>query len=191
MNYTTSTSEVNGVNLEQLGQAVQSIQENPRAGDYRFYTETRWVNGAVSLSEVIRWKKESEGSPAQKFVAHEIYTDEPAGLLGTDTAANPVETVLAGLAGCLVIGLSYNAAARGIKIEELKIRLEGSLNLQGFLGLDSSVRPGYDLIRLVFDIRSQADPQEIRQLIDHVQKTSPVLDIITQPVPLHTSLHIQ
>ncbi len=190
MSNETLYREVNGVNLEHLGQAVQSIQENPRAGDYRFYTETRWESGAVSQTQVKRWISGEEGQPARQYTAHEIWIDEPAGLLGTDTSANPVETILAGLAGCLAIGVSYNAAARGIELEELRISLEGSLNLQGFLGLDREVRPGYDNILLDFHIKSPAAPEAIHDLIRYVRETSPVLDIISNPVPVQVGVQL-
>lgn len=184
MSSTVLENVVNGVSLASLGEAVTAIQQNPRAGDYAFTTETEWKNGAVSNTRIFRWVKEPGQEKAAQLPSHEILIDEPQGLLGSDSAANPVETILAGLAGCLAIGISYNAAARGINIESLKIRSEGFLNLQGFLGLDASVRPGYDRIGLKVSLKTDADESAVASLLQHVKATSPVLDIISNPVPV-------
>jgi len=41
------------------------------------------------------------------------------------------------------------AAARGIKLDEVESRLEGVLDLHGFLGLSESVRNGFEDVKAV------------------------------------------
>ena len=61
-------------------------------------------------------------------------------LLGEDEAANPVEYLLAGLAGCVTTSLVAHAAARGVKIDSIESTLEGDIDLQGLLQLDEKDR---------------------------------------------------
>jgi len=42
----------------------------------------------------------------------------------------------------------YHAAAHGIKIEQVESSLHGDLDLRGFLGLDRTIRNGYQRIGL-------------------------------------------
>jgi uncharacterized OsmC-like protein len=58
------------------------------------------------------------------------------------------------LAGCLTTSLVYHAAARAIKIDEVEAKLEGDLDLHGFLGMSENVRNGYDSIRVTFKIKA-------------------------------------
>ena len=51
---------------------------------------------------------------------------------------------MAALNACLSVGYAASAAAMGIQLEKLEIETEGQLDLRGFLGLDSTVKPGYE-----------------------------------------------
>lgn len=106
-------------------------------------------------------------------------------LLGKDQGANPVEFVLHALAACLTTSLVYHAAARGIRIESIESRLEGDLDLQGFLGLSEQVRRGYKQIRANFTIKSEASAEELEALT----KFSPVYDIVSNPVPVSIQIN--
>jgi hypothetical protein len=66
--------------------------------------------------------------------------------------------------------------------------LEGDLDLHAFLGLSDKVRPGYENIRLSYRVKSDATREKLEALCDYVQKTSPVLDIIRNPVPVTVDL---
>jgi uncharacterized OsmC-like protein len=99
-----------------------------------------------------------------------------------------VEAVLHALASCLAVGFVYNAAAQGIQVESLTLRLEGDLDLHPFLGLSDKTRPGYENIKLTYRVKSDAPRAKIVELCDYVQKTSPVLDILRNPVPVTVSL---
>jgi uncharacterized OsmC-like protein len=92
--------------------------------------------------------------------------------------------VLHALASCLTTSLVYHAAAKGIKIEEVESRLEGDLDLRGFLGLSNDVRKGYHNIRVTFRVKSDASAETLRELCRY----SPVFDIVSNPVPVLVSL---
>ncbi len=66
--------------------------------------------------------------------------------------------------------------------------LQGDLDLHAFLGLSEQTRPGYENIRLTYRVKSDAPREKIVELCNYVQKTSPVLDIIRNPVPVTVAL---
>ena len=51
----------------------------------------------------------------------------------------------------------YHAAARGIKIEEVESQVEGDVDVRGFLGLDPSVRNGFQNIRMTLAIHADVN----------------------------------
>jgi uncharacterized OsmC-like protein len=110
--------------------------------------------------------------------------DEPPVLLGANHGPNAVEAVLHALASCVAVGVAYNAAAQGIEIRSLEFDLEGQLDLHGFLGLSPDIRPGYRDIRVTYRIDSDATAEKVDELCAYAQNTSPVLDIVTNPVPV-------
>ena len=65
----------------------------------------------------------------------------------------PVEMILAGLASCLTAGIGNIAAARGVELTSVRSTVEGEVDLQGILGLDNSVRRGFQKIRVDFDVQ--------------------------------------
>ncbi len=95
-----------------------------------------------------------------------------------------MEYVLHALAACLTTSMVYHAAARGIEIKSVQCTLEGDLDLRGFLGLDPNVRKGYQDIRVVFDVQSNATPEQLAELAAF----SPVRDTITNGVPVEVKI---
>jgi hypothetical protein len=70
----------------------------------------------------------------------------------------------------------YHAAVRGIKLEEVDSKVEGDMDLRGFLGLSDEVRPGCHEIRINFWVRTASENlQTLRELI----KLSPVYDVVS------------
>src|SRR6266702_414278 len=66
--------------------------------------------------------------------------------------------------------------------------LEGDIDLHGFLGLSEQIRPGYQNIRVSYRVKSDAPREKLEELCEYVQKTSPVLDIISNPIPVSVTL---
>ncbi|MDR7426031.1 MAG: OsmC family protein [Armatimonadota bacterium] len=183
----TSQAVVNGVDVGQLVATVEAIKANPDLARFTFRATSEWVTGGRSRTEIRGFygAGQEDTSRARPFV---LEGDEPPVLLGTNAAPNAVEAVLHALASCLAVGFIYNAAARGIKVERLQFALEGDLDLRGFLGLSDRVRPGYQKIRLSYQVKADAPREEIVALCDYVQKTSPVLDVLRNPVSVSVSL---
>jgi len=184
---TKIANKMNGVNVDQLVGTIDAIKQNPDLARCKFRAETEWVNGGHSRTKIQSFYAagQEDTSRTRPFV---IEGDEPPVLLGENHGANAVEAVLHALASCLSVGFVYNAAAMGIRVDSLSFKLEGDLNLHAFLGLSDKTRPGYENIKLSYRIKSDAPREKIIELCDYVQKTSPVLDIIRNPVPVTVSL---
>lgn len=171
----------NGVDVDKLLATIDAIKANPDLANFQFRAETEWKSGGHSRTQIqsFHGAGAEDTSRSNPFA---VEADEPPVLLGSNAGPNAVEIVLAGLASCLAVGFAYNAAARGIRIEELTLRLAGNVDLHGFLGLSEAVRPGYRDIRVTCRVKSDASREQLVELCEHVQKTSPVLDIIRNPV---------
>ena len=182
----TNTQTVNGVDVRRLTATIDAIKKNPELARFTFRCQSRWNGGARSTTTIDTFR--GAGSEQQHASTHTLEVDEPYALLGTDTAQNPVETVLAALTSCLAVGFAYNAAAQGIEIEDLAFQLEGEVDTNAFLGLRDDVRPGYESLRVRYQVKSPASREQLVALGEYVQRTSPVLDIIANPVPVTIEL---
>lgn len=184
---TQTVSYLNGVNVDQLVGTIGAIQENPEIAKFQFRSNTKWVSGGHSRTTIQSFYGAGgeDTSRSEPFV---LEGDEPPVLLGENAGPNAVEAVLHALASCLSVGYIYNAAALGIHIEDLEFELEGDIDLHGFLGLSETVRPGYENIKLTYHVTSDAPREKLEELCAYVQKTSPVLDIIRNPVPVSITL---
>lgn len=173
--------ERNGVNVDQLIGTIEAVKEDADVAKFQFRSETKWVNGGHCKTEFKNFygAKTEDTSRMESIV---IEGDEPAVLLGKDHGANAVEAVLHALASCLSVGFVYNASAQGITVESLDFSLEGNIDLHAFLGLSETMRPGYENISVKYRVKADAPREKLVELCNYVQKTSPVLDIIRNPV---------
>ncbi len=183
MSQATMSGTINGVDVERMGATVQAVQHNPALAGFHFRATNQWINGGHNRSTIKSFygAGQEDTLRTKPFV---LDADEPPVLLGRDQGANPAEYVLHALAACLTSSMVYHAAARGIRIESMESTLEGDLDLQGFLGLSGQIRPGYKEIRAHFTVKSDASPEQLRELAQF----SPVYDIISNPVPVN--IHI-
>jgi hypothetical protein len=89
-----------------------------------------------------------------------------------------------------------NAAVRNIKIDDIKIDLEGEIDLPGFLGLEAPEKlkmdklPGFKNITAKVSIKSAADKKTLQELHKHVLSTSPVGMTLSRPVALRAELEV-
>ena len=167
------TNRLNDVDIEAVAGLAGHITEIPDSAQTTWSADVRWAGGFRSEATV------REFQPS--------LSDEPTGLGGTDTAPNPVEQLLAALGNCLAVGYAANATARGIAIDDLRIRLDGDLNLESFLGVKPG-HAGFHDIRATVDIDSSADRDALEDLHRHVLETSPVGHTLKASIPVSVSL---
>jgi len=133
----------------------------------------------------VRWTGAFRSEAAVREFAP-IGSDEPRSLGGTDSAPNPVEQLLGSLGNCLAVGYAANASAAGIAIRDLRIDLDGDLDLHAFLGL-SDGHPGFSAIRVTVHLDTDADEAAVAELHAKVAATSPVGRTLSQPIPVQIS----
>src|SRR5512146_2236596 len=156
---------VNGLETEKLMQVVETVKANWEVGRTVWKASTTWKGGF------------KVATCSREFT---LIADEPEMLCGTNTAANPVEMVLQAYGACLSIGYAMNAAVRGIRIDDIKIDLEGEIDLPGFLGLEPPEKlhmdklPGFKRITAKVKIKADVDAKTLQDLHKHVVGTSPV-----------------
>ncbi|NCC46120.1 MAG: OsmC family peroxiredoxin [Bacteroidia bacterium] len=118
----------------------------------------------------------------------DLIIDEPENLGGDDRGANPVEFVLAALAGCLNVVGNLIAKEMDFKISNLKFEIEGELNPMKFLGKSSAERAGYQNITAVVSGDTDADEKTIEEWLSRVEERCPVSDNLQNPTPVNIEL---
>ena len=108
--------------------------------------------------------------------------DHPEIFASEDRGITPIEYLLVGLSSCLTAGIASVAQNRGIQLRSVESKLEGKMDIQGILGMDSDVRNGYDDIKVTFEIDADASKEDIEAIVAQSQKRSAVYDALTNPV---------
>lgn len=172
----------NGVDVTALFETIDAVKGNPDIAQFQFRARNRWMGGDHNRSTIDGFygacQEMRHGEP------FELDNGEPAVLLGADRHPNPVEYVLHALVGCLTTTMVYHAAARGIGIERVDSRLEGDLDLRGFLGLSDKVRKGFHTVRVHMRVKSSATAAQLRELAQF----SPVFDIVSNSLPVEVEI---
>ena len=180
------STTLNGVDVDQLFGNIDAIKNTPALGKFKFRANNKWINGGQNQTTIKNFHGiQQEHSHADPF---ELDADEPPLLLGEDSGPNPVEYALTALASCVTTALVYHAAAKGIKLNSVEARLEGDIDLRGFLGISDDVKRGYNNIRMFYKIDADVPDDQLEELVQMGTKYSPVFDTITNPVNVTAQL---
>lgn len=169
----------NGVNVEALLGAREALTEAPEGAKFQWRASCEWKNGTHSHSTVEGFY--GLGEEQSHKTTFNFDADHPELFASEDNGATPVEYVLVGLASCLTAGVAAVAQHRNIQLRSVTAVLEGGMDVQGILGIDSDVRNGFDGIKISFKIDADATDKEIKALVAQSQKRSAVYDIVTNP----------
>ena len=178
---TTENPMRNGVDTATLFATLDAVRANTDIAKFQFRATNRWVSGTHNQSTIDGFygaMQEMRHIEPRTFDA-----DHPAVLVGNDNGPTPVEYLLHALAACLTAGIANIADARGVQLSEVSSTVEGDINLLGILGLDPSVRNGFQQIRVSFSLRGD-DPEKLRMIVDQSRARSAVFDVITNGVPV-------
>jgi uncharacterized OsmC-like protein len=179
----------NGIDVDQLIQTIDAIEGNPALGSFIFRAKSVWEDGTHNVGEISGFTHagSDDESRAAPFVLH---GDEPPVLLGSNNGPNAVELLLQALGFCYAVGFVANASARGIEITRMDYEVEGDLDVRPFLGLPGP-RPGFTGIRVRGVVSSpNATPEQLQDLCQYVQDTSPVRDSLANPIKVDTTLEV-
>jgi uncharacterized OsmC-like protein len=169
----------NGVNVEALLGAREALRSAPQAAKFTWRASCKWQNGTHSRTKVQGFH--GLGQEQQHKTEFSFEADHPEIFASEDLGITPVEYVLVGLASCLTAGVAAVAQNRGIQLRSVEAKLEGSMDIQGILGIDRDVRNGYDDIKVTFNIDADASKKDIEAIVAQSQKRSAVYDILTNP----------
>ena len=170
----------NGVNVQALLDAREALKDAPAATQFTWRASCKWVNGTYSEAKVSNFFGLGEEQTHKTETTFEA--DHPEIFASEDRGITPIEYLLVGLASCLTAGIASVAQNRGVQLRSVESKLEGQMDIQGILGMDSDVRNGYEDIKVVFDIDADASQEDIEAIVAQSQKRSAVYDALTNPV---------
>jgi uncharacterized OsmC-like protein len=176
MTITPSTSPIrNGIDTAQVYGTLDVLKAQPEAARFEFRVRNRWIDGTHSRSTIQGlWGAGAEDvSRSEPFV---VDASEPPVLFGHNEAPNPAEYLLHALAGCLTLTIVNVAAARKVVLTEVTSTLEGVLDARGATGLDR--------IEVSFEIRGDASPEKLAEVVERAKSRSVVYDMVTNGVPV-------
>ena len=173
------TSVNNGVNVEALLAAREALKSAPQAAKFTWRASCKWENGTHSKTTIEGFHGLGEEQKHKREFAFDA--DHPEIFASEDLGATPIEYVLVGLASCLTAGIAAVAQNRGVQLRSVEANVEGSMDIQGILGIDSDVRNGYDNIKVTFKIDADAPKKDIEAIVAQSQKRSAVYDVVTNP----------
>lgn len=181
---TTSTAQrLNGFDLEALQTTVTTLRRQPLAGKATFRGRTVWDRGPAV--DGCTEQMEQAGQVSERRFT--FRGDHPPALLGFDTGPTAGEVLLAALGACMSATYASHATARGIRLDELEVEVEGDLDLNGFLQL-APTRAGFAGIRARLRVRSDADDAALEELRQLSAKASPVYDSVANPVAITSTV---
>jgi PAS domain S-box-containing protein len=165
---------------------IRSLRSEAEYLKKEFRAGNNWMNGGHNRTTIKNFYGTQQEHPHETYF--ELDADEPPLLLGEDKGPNPVEYLLTALAACVTTSIVYHAAAKGIALKSVESRLEGDIDLQGFLGIRDDVRRGYEEIRMFFKIDADVPEEELEKIVALGPSFSPVFDSITKGVPVKVAL---
>jgi uncharacterized OsmC-like protein len=169
----------NGVNVQALLDARTALTDAPAAAQFNWRAVCTWKKGTHSHSKVQGFF--GLGGEQKHKTTFSFDADHPEVFASEDLGATPVEFVLVALGSCLTAGIAAVAQHRKIQLRSVSATIEGAMDLQGILGIDSDVRNGFSGIKVTYDIDADASKDDIKALVAQSQKRSAVFDIITNP----------
>ena len=172
----------NGVDTATLFATLDAVKGAPEAAKFQFRASNEWLSGTHNRSTIDGFFGVGEERAHER--SFHFDADHPAVLVGQDNGPTPVEFVLHALAACLTAGLANIAAARGVRLTEVRSTVVGDIDLNGILGLNPGVRNGYEKVGVHFTVKGDAPADVLKGLVEQSRARSAVFDIITNQVPV-------
>src|SRR4249919_1145956 len=172
----------NGVDTATLFATLDAVKQAPEAAKFQFRAHNEWLSGTHNRGTIADFFGVGEERSHERTFVFDA--DHPAVLVGQDQGPTPAEFLLHALAACLTSGLANIAAARRVKLTEVRSTVTGDIDLNGILGLNADVRNGYEKINVRFTVKGDAPAEKLREIVEQSRARSAVYDIITNRVPV-------
>lgn len=88
---------------------------------------------------------------------------------------------LASLAACQEITLRMVAAAMGIELKKVDLRVEGDMDFQGTMGTDPETPVGFQTIRVLIDIEADAPADRLERLAQRAERYCVIASTLRTP----------
>ncbi|MBN2637909.1 MAG: OsmC family protein [Bacteroidales bacterium] len=131
------------------------------------------------IKVVVEGKSETPTRINIKSGKFSMTIDEPEQMGGTDLGPTPMQALLMALAGCLNITGNFVARQKNMEINNMSVRIEGTMNPSVFMGMSSDGRAGFSEIEVHIDADfPNSTDQEIDEWVRETEKRFPVTDNI-------------
>lgn len=122
---------------------------------------------------------------------HQIILDEPKDLGSSDEGMTPIEALLGALGACKCIVAKSYAKKFNVEFTHISVKIEGELDIDGFLGLNPQAKIGLSHIKSIYQFESKSPASNIKALVEFVDKTCPVADSMMNTPALESLISIQ
>ena len=120
----------------------------------------------------------------QKLIAAQAHS----GVGGPGTAACSGDLLLGALAACAQLTCQLVATAMGIPIEQIRVEVEGEMDLSGTLGISKEAAVGFESIHTKFEISApEATTEQLEALKKKTEQYCVVMQTLMKPPTLTTS----
>ena len=169
---------LNNINIAGLSEYANEVKACPTEGKATYGVSLQWESGTKTT---VKTKNMILGD--HKLIRDFQFTiDEPTQLLGVNSAPNPAEYMLGGLAGCMAVTFMAGATAMDIQIDALQLEIDGELDLQGFLGTNDEIGAGFPELRFIFHVKGNGTEEQYQKLMERVSRHSPNFNTIKNEV---------
>jgi uncharacterized OsmC-like protein len=107
---------------------------------------------------------------------------------GSGSFACSGDMLLQALVACAGVTLRAVATNLGIDVRAGIVRAEGDLDFRGTLGVDRQARTGFERIRLVFDLETDADDETLAKLLAVTERACVVYQTLANPPALEARI---
>ncbi len=154
---------INGVDVDRIQYLKEQAQKDPSATEREPKIIARWQGGSKTRIEFGDLSSE----------------------IGSDGNLNAMQTLLASLAACDIDLVATHAALIGVTIEELWIETSGRFNSRAYYGIEDPSGAGYKSIAYIIHLKApKATAKQIEYLKERCERSSPVGDSLSKPIPL-------
>lgn len=113
----------------------------------------------------------------------DLTMDEPLELGGEDKGMTPFEGFLNILGACKGIVCKSFIVGRELKVEEMRIEVDGEVDPDGFTGMNPNAKMGFTALKTRYYFKTEEDDETIASLIKAVEETCPIKDtIVNNPI---------
>ncbi|MQS89197.1 OsmC family protein [Companilactobacillus mishanensis] len=120
----------------------------------------------------------------------DVTLDEPVTSAGTNKGMNPIEALLTALGSCQVMTAKGFAKAKGINLNNIRVNVDGVIDLDGFLGKNPDAKIGFSKLISTFYIDADNTDEEIQDFVDFINATCPVHDTIENTPEFETKIAV-